>query len=300
MCAGWNRTEAEMEIKGWEKLGNSGLPAEMSRHLKSRLSAGSCTKKSTRTESECRLRSELLELLFGACPSWWHRDVNGKSGCRSLKGWREHILSDREETRACSLHASLSTPASHECPGDALGLIRLNASVRRCSRAAIEWRDICETLMCVSSLTRSRMALTFTPGKEPDAIIYLRHPPPSSLLEDGAGICHYSLNLNQGYYFSHLTSFSPLCDSSSIHHSLLCSLYSFFYLPAVESLPNEVADGSILLRDRVERLPTLKSINLTVSISTQTSLSTLFQTKKTPQLCCYPACPSFFELTNNT
>lgn len=54
---------------------------------------------------------------------------------------------------------------------------------------------------CVSSLTRSRMALTFTPGKEPDAIIYLRHPPPSSLLKDGAGICHYSLNLNQGYYF---------------------------------------------------------------------------------------------------
>lgn len=146
--------------------------------------------KSTRTESECRLRSELLELLFGACPSWWHRDVNEKCGCRSLKGWREHIHSDREETRACSLHASLSTPASDECPGDALGLIRLNASVRRCSRAAIEWRDICETLMCVSSLTRSRMALTFTPGKEPDAIIYLRHPPPSSLLEDGAGICH--------------------------------------------------------------------------------------------------------------
>lgn len=48
----------------------------------------------------------------------------------------------------------------------------------------------------------------------------------------------------------------------------------------MESLPNEVADGSILLRDRVERLPTLKSINLTVSISTQTSLSTLFKTKK--------------------
>lgn len=45
MCAGWNRTEAEMEIKGWEELGNSGLTAEMSRHLKSRLSAGSCTKR---------------------------------------------------------------------------------------------------------------------------------------------------------------------------------------------------------------------------------------------------------------
>lgn len=61
-------------------------------------------------------------------------------------------------------------------------------------------------------------------------------------------------------------------------HPLFSS--SFFYLPLVESLPNEVADGSILLRDRVERLPTLKSINLTVSISTQTSLSTLFKTKK--------------------
>lgn len=44
VCAGWNRTEAEMEIKGWEELGNSELTAEMSRHLKSRLSAGSCTK----------------------------------------------------------------------------------------------------------------------------------------------------------------------------------------------------------------------------------------------------------------
>lgn len=80
---------------------------------------------------------------------------------------------------------------------------------------------------CVSSLTRSCMALTFTPGKEPDAIIYLRHPQPLSLLKDGAGICHYSLNLNQHYYFSHLTSFSPLCDSSFIHHSLLCSLFIF-------------------------------------------------------------------------
>lgn len=87
-------------------------------------------------------------------------------------------------------------------------------------------------------------------------------------------------------YFSHLASFSPLCDSSFIHHSLLCSLSSFFYLPVVESLPNEVADGSILLRDRVERLPTLKSINLTVSISTQTSPSTLFKTTPPPpQLC---------------
>lgn len=71
----------------------------------------------------------------------------------------------------------------------------------------------------------------------------------------------------------------------------------------MESLPNEVADGSILLRDRVERLPTLKSINLTVSISTQTSLSTLFKTKKKnthlyAPACCYPACPFFFELTN--
>lgn len=83
-------------------------------------------------------------------------------------------------------------------------------------------------------------------------------------------------------------------------HPLFSS--SFFYLPLVESLPNEVADGSILLRDRVERLPTLKSINLTVSISTQTSLSTLFKTKKKTHLyapaCCYPACPFFFELTN--
>lgn len=138
---------------------------------------------------------------------------------------------------------------------------------------------------CVSSITRSHMALTFTPGNEPDAIIYLRLPPPSSLPKDGAAICHCSLNLNQEYYFSHLTSFSPLCDSSFIHHSLLCSRSSFFYLPAVESLPNEVADGSILLRDRVERLPTLKSINLTVSISTQTSLSTLFKSKKKTQLC---------------
>lgn len=130
---------------------------------------------------------------------------------------------------------------------------------------------------CVSSLTRSRMALTFTLGKEPDAIIYLRHPPPSSLLKDGAGICHYSLNLNQGYYFLPLF---PLYVTPASSITLLCSLSSFFYLPAVESLPNEVADGSILLRDRVERLPTLKSINLTVSISTQTSLSTLFKMKK--------------------
>ncbi len=58
-----------------------------------------------------------------------------------------------------------------------------------------------------------------------------------------------------------------------ISHSPFCFLSSFFYLPVVESLPNEVADGSILQRDRVERSPTLKSINLTVSISVQTSLS---------------------------
>lgn len=31
----------------------------------------------------------------------------------------------------------------------------------------------------------------------------------------------------------------------------------------VERLPNEVADGSVLQRDGVERSPTLKSINLT-------------------------------------
>lgn len=49
---------------------------------------------------------------------------------------------------------------------------------------------------CVSSLTRGCMALTFTPSKEPDPIIYLRHTPPSCLLKYGAGICHYSLNLN--------------------------------------------------------------------------------------------------------
>lgn len=55
--------------------------------------------------------------------------------------------------------------------------------------------------------------------------------------------------------------------------SPLCFLTSFFYLPVVASLPNEVADGSILQRDRVERSTTLKSINLTVSISVQTSLS---------------------------
>lgn len=58
-----------------------------------------------------------------------------------------------------------------------------------------------------------------------------------------------------------------------ISWSPFCFLSSFFYLPVVESLPNEVADGSILQRDRVERSPTLKSINLTVSISAQTSLS---------------------------
>lgn len=62
---------------------------------------------------------------------------------------------------------------------------------------------------CVSSLTRGCMALTFTPGKEPDAIIYPLHPPSSAFLKDRAGIYHYPLHLNQGYYFSNLTSFFP-------------------------------------------------------------------------------------------
>lgn len=74
---------------------------------------------------------------------------------------------------------------------------------------------------CVSSLTRGCMALTFTPGKEPDTIIYPLHPLTSAFLKNGAGIYHYPLNLNQGYYFSNLTSFSPLCDSVFIHYSLL-------------------------------------------------------------------------------
>lgn len=72
---------------------------------------------------------------------------------------------------------------------------------------------------------------------------------------------------------SHLFLCLSLTLSVFISHSPLRFLSSFFYLPVVESLPNEVADGSILQRDRVERSPTLKSINLTVSISVQTSLS---------------------------
>lgn len=72
---------------------------------------------------------------------------------------------------------------------------------------------------------------------------------------------------------SHLFLSLSLILSIFISRSPLRFLTSFFYLPVVESLPNEVADGSILQRDRVERSPTLKSINLTVSISVQTSLS---------------------------
>lgn len=84
---------------------------------------------------------------------------------------------------------------------------------------------------CASSLARGRTALTFTPGKEPDAIIYPLHPLPSSLLKDGAGICHYSLNLKQGYYFYHLPSFLPLyaTTSSSI---ILFSGPLFIFLPS--------------------------------------------------------------------
>lgn len=71
----------------------------------------------------------------------------------------------------------------------------------------------------------------------------------------------------------HLFISLSLTLSVFISRSPFRFLTSFFYLPVVESLPNEVADGSILQRDRVERSPTLKSINLTVSISVPTSLS---------------------------
>lgn len=72
------------------------------------------------------------------------------------------------------------------------------------------------------------MALTFTPGKEPDTIIYPLHPPSSVFLKDGAGIYHYPLNLNQGYYVSNLTSFFPLyvAPSSSI-------ILFFIFLPTI-------------------------------------------------------------------
>jgi len=86
-------------------------------------------------------------------------------------------------------------------------------------------------------------------------------------------VCHLRLNQRDYSSLSHL--FLPLFLQLSvfIDRSPVRFLTSFFHLPVVESLPNEVADGSILQRDRVWRSPTLKSINLTVSISEQTSLS---------------------------
>lgn len=117
--------------------------------------------------------------------------------------------------------------------------------------------------------------LLFTPSSLPPSP-HLR-PLPSTFQTSKveAGICHVYLNLHQRHYVSHLIPFLSLSLTLSvfISHSPLRFLSSFFYLPVVESLPNEVADGSILQRDRVERSPTLKSINLTVSISVQTSLS---------------------------
>lgn len=116
---------------------------------------------------------------------------------------------------------------------------------------------------------KNRMLL-FTPSLLP----LLSFNIPASDLKVEAGICHLSLNLNQWRY-SPISSLSlPLSDSIYLHLlvSILLSLF-IFLPPSVESLPNEVADGSILQRDRVERSPTLKSINLTVSISAQTSLS---------------------------
>lgn len=124
------------------------------------------------------------------------------------------------------------------------------------------------------------MALTFTPGKEPDAIIYPHPPTPifsslsslsfyvhavSKLREVSAEICHLYPNLNRRDCKSY-PFLSPFSHSIFISHSPFRFLTSFFCLRVVESLPNEVADGSILQRDRVEQSPTLKSINLTVSI----------------------------------
>lgn len=76
-----------------------------------------------------------------------------------------------------------------------------------------------------------------------------------------------------GLLLSRLFISLPLTLSVFISWPPFRFLTSFFYLGVVESLPNEVADGSILQGDGVERSPTLKSINLTVSISVQTSLS---------------------------
>lgn len=137
-------------------------------------------------------------------------------------------------------------------------------------------RTFLKRCMCrcvLQSLTSGCMALTFTPGKEPDAIIYPHPSSPfclfprslsvSKLGEVSAGICHLCPNLNRrdckSYLFLSPRSHSIFipCSASSLHFSCL---------RVVESLPNEVADGSILQRDRVEQSPTLKSINLTVSI----------------------------------
>lgn len=65
-----------------------------------------------------------------------------------------------------------------------------------------------------------------------------------------------------------------LCLSLTPSVFIFCVLTSFFfYLGVVKSLPNEVADGSILQGDRVERSPTPTSINLTASVRTDSVLS---------------------------
>lgn len=95
---------------------------------------------------------------------------------------------------------------------------------------------------------------------------------------------------------SHLFLSLSLTPSIFICRSPFRFLTSSFYLPVVESLPNEVADGSILQRDRVERSPTLKSINLTVSISVQTSLISESKRNELAQELHYCALHLFFPI----
>lgn len=66
------------------------------------------------------------------------------------------------------------------------------------------------------SVTSGCVALTFTPGKEPDAIIYPPLPPSPHPFQQScsspdvkAGICHLHLNLNQRHYLFYLISFFP-------------------------------------------------------------------------------------------
>lgn len=142
---------------------------------------------------------------------------------------------------------------------------------------------MCVCVCVLWSLTSSHTALTFTLGKEADVIISPICPPVSFHIPGAhvqpnfkvvRRICHPYLNLNHRDYFYCIFFLSlSLARSVFIPPSPFHFLTSFFYLGVVESLPNEVADGSILQGDRVERSPTLKSINLTVSISMQTSLS---------------------------